>query len=159
MKTNSMDVLLPVIAQAVEEWRAQNSEEAINKSVKALLDKNSKEITFKLLGFKADWNGWELDHCNGRSGESSAGDFIRKAQSEAIKEWLTNVELPAISDAFKKKLQAEAKQVYTQAIEANLVQAMRAKATQDATELIKKATESNNLANYLKTYSLLNTGN
>ncbi len=109
---NPLDELLPVIAQAVADWQAIHTPDAIKKRVTKLLDESREEIVFKLLGFDKSWEGkWKLDHCNARSGESAAGDYLRNVQADAIKEWLSTIPLPTISPKmladFKKQYQLE----------------------------------------------------
>jgi hypothetical protein len=83
-QVNPVDSLLTSIACAVEEWKAKNTKEVIKTTVTELLDKESKQLTLKLLGFEDRWGKWEVDHCNGRGGESAAGDYLRIAQKTAI---------------------------------------------------------------------------
>lgn len=80
-KINPLNDMLGVVLQAVSDWRAKNTESALKTRVHELLDRNSKEITMKLLGFDSRYvKQWELDHCNGRAGESAAGDYLKRVQ-------------------------------------------------------------------------------
>ncbi len=154
---NPLDGMLAHIALAIHEWKSENSPEEIRKTIKKELDKHSKEILLKLMGFDNRWNQgrWELDHCNGRAGESSAGDYIKKHQAAAIKEWLGNVALPTLppelSAGLRKTCQTQYEEVFARALR-DLV---RQKATDDAHELIKKLTTPTQVDNYLKTLSLI----
>lgn len=132
---NPLDSRIPVIAQAVEEWKQQNTEKSLADKTKKLLDTHSEQIVMKLLGFEEDkWkeNAWELDHCNGRSGNSPAGDYLKQAQALTIKEWLANVKLPELSATKLKNLQAEFLNEYTYAYTRALRDLAQTKAKQDA---------------------------
>ena len=102
-KINVIDDAIPIIAEAVAEWKIRNSEEVLKRRVHALLDESSNEVVMKLLGFKESWGKWELDHCNGRSGNSPAGEYLKNAQQGAIAEWLKTAALPKLPRSRHKK--------------------------------------------------------
>ena len=154
---NVLDQALPMILEAVQEWKNENSSSKIKDRVKRLLDANSKEVTMKLLGFNDRLGRWEIDHCNGRSGESAAGDFIRKTQSEAVKDWLTNVCLPELDDKTKAQFKKQAKQIYQETILRGLRDSVQMRAKVDLDLLVKEITTSNQIDNYLKTMQLLSS--
>ena len=110
----------------------------------------------KLLGFNDRWGKWELDHCNGRSGESAAGDFIRKYQTEAIQEWLKTVCLPELDVKTKAQFKREAKAEYVDHIYRGLRNAAQERANADLQELLNELTSSDQLDAYFKTMKLLN---
>jgi vacuolar-type H+-ATPase subunit H len=72
---------------AAQKWLNEN-EPNIENIVTDMLDQRLVEIVAKLLGFNNSWGEWALDHCNGRSGESSAGDYLREKAGIAVKVWL-----------------------------------------------------------------------
>lgn len=75
--------------QAAAEWFDKHGSEAqVKYDVTKLLDSKREEIVANLLGFKIDWREWQVDNCNGRSGESAAGDLLRKTAGKAVDEWL-----------------------------------------------------------------------
>ena len=110
---NPINDLLPTVLKSIDEWKEKNSEEALTQRVHKLLDDNAKTIVLKLLGFDNRWNTWELDHCNGRKGESAAGDYLKQVQQEAIQDWLKKVKLPelnkTLTSVMKKELEADYK--------------------------------------------------
>ena len=110
---NPINDLLPTVLKSIDKWKEKNSKEVLTQRVHKLLDDNAETIVLKLLGFDNRWNKWELDHCNGRKGESAAGDFLRQVQQDAIQDWLKNVNLPklnkTLSSAMKKTLEADYK--------------------------------------------------
>lgn len=156
MKLNPIDELLPVIAQAVEEWKLKNTASEIKTKIIRLLDTNSKEITMKLLGFDHRWGKWELDHCNGRSGNSVAGDFIRNSHAEAIKEWLAQVSMPTLDTATKNKLIKQAQHTYEDYLGRAVRNAMEKKATNDAEQIIAHVTQSQQIDKHIQALKLLN---
>lgn len=155
---NPLDEALEHIAQAVEEWKATNTPEVLKRRVKALLDANSEKITLKLLGFKVDYKGaWDLDHYNGSSGNSSAGEYLQKHQSEAIQEWLKHLSLPKLSakahNEISKKLQSE----YHSQLLSNTWTVARDAADRDAKHLVEMVASSNHIDNYLKLVAIINS--
>jgi len=155
--SNPVDALLPAIAETVAEWKVTNSPETIKRKVNKILDESSKEIVMKLLGFNNRWDkDWDLDHCNGRAGNSTAGDFIVNANAEAVKEWLTEVSMPALDTKTKNKLLKDAANHYHDTLQRRVRAAIETRATKDADTLIATLSTSTDLDNYLKVMKLLN---
>lgn len=74
------------------------NEEFIEKRVHDIIGNNVNEIILKLLGFDRRWHntGYEIDHCNGRAGESFIGDYIKKTCQDKLKEWTDKIDLVSI---------------------------------------------------------------
>lgn len=152
---NPIDTLLPVIGQAIAEWQQINTAEKVSANVKTLLDKQSQQITLKLLGFDKSYDGWVLDHCNNRSGNSAAGDFLRKTQAEAIKEWLSTVTLPTLGDELKAALQKSAQKEYEHQISRKIRELTIQHAERTAKALVEAVATSNHIDNYIKMMRLI----
>lgn len=106
-----IDDLLGTVNQAIEEWKQKNDPAAVKKKVQTRLDKESETVVMKLLGFDSRYgDGWSLDHCNGRAGNSAAGDYLISVRGAEIKAWLQDVLMPVIPETVKKKLQKDAKE-------------------------------------------------
>lgn len=88
----NLDQVKQWIEQAKLSWLNDHlSEDTVRKKVRALLDKNVQLIIMKLLGFDVRYGReWEIDHCNSRSGNSAAGDFLRSQAGAAVNEWLND---------------------------------------------------------------------
>lgn len=123
-----LDKSLQYIAQAVHQWEAENTPELIKSRVISQLNKNTESMVLKLLGFDArSFGGWGLDHCNGRAGNSAAGDYLREHRQAAIEEFFKELSINAlITPALKKELTSE----FKKAFEEQLLSAVRAKAKQ-----------------------------
>ena len=152
---NPVDGVLEAIALAVAQWKEENTEETIKKKVIDLLNKNSEEITLKLLGFNNRHGQWALDHCNGRSGNSAAGDYLTTIQQTAIQEWMQTVTMPKLSNAMKDKLSKDMRHDYEHTLHKVIREAVFRQAEVDAQALISKLTVSNQAENYLKVVKLL----
>ena len=153
---NPIDYLLPVIAQAIEEWKESNTPQKLAVSVKSMLDKESKQITLKLMGFDSSYGGWTLDHCNGRAGNSLAGDYLYKFQAEAIKQWLSTVHMPVCTPDMQVALQKDAQRIYEQHLTRKVRELALQNADSDAKELIASVTKSNHVENHIKAMQLIN---
>lgn len=153
---NPVDGLLAAIACAVEEWKGKNTAEAIKKTVTDLLNKESEQITLRLLGFNDRYGKWEVDHCNGRGGNSAAGDYLRTFQKTAIQEWFQSVAMPKITPALQKNLAKDLQKTYDEFLSRGVREEVIAQAGRDAKELVKQLTVSNQAENYLKVLTLLN---
>jgi hypothetical protein len=154
---NPLDELLGHIAVAIEKWKAENTPEKIEAVINRKLDGHADTIILKLLGFDNKWASgtWELDHCNGRAGNSSAGDFIKEHSGEAIKRWLETVAMPSPSPKVTEQLKKSCRDAYQRAFEQRLGESIRMKAQRDADALLAKVTDPTQFDNYLKTLALL----
>jgi hypothetical protein len=127
--------------------------DSLTKHVHATLDKERDVIIAKLLGFEHDkWSSrkpidWEVDHCNGRAGESSAGQFLNEKGKEAVKAWLESLipNLPPPS----KQLEEAALKEYNETFRRHIMEAVRARAHENASSYIK-ALALTNLGQFLK---------
>lgn len=132
--TNPFQVVLESIVLALNEWHALHTPEEIKRDLFARMDKAQQQILLKLLGFNNSWGNWELDHCNGRSGDSAAGDYLRKQQAENIKAWLDQVTLPKIPKKVIDSLVAE----YQSNFDREITRHLEVMAKQAATEYLDK---------------------
>ena len=152
---NIIDRAIPLIAQAVTEWEQKNTAEVLTQRVHQLLDKSSKEVVMKLLGFNETWGKWELDHCNGRAGNSAAGDYLKEVQHSAIKDWLQTVSMPKLDKTVLTRLEKQAQSEYLQYINNEVRQLAHVQAQTDARELVTALTESKQIKNYLAAMQLI----
>lgn len=152
---NIIDRAIPLIAQAVTEWENKNTAEHLTQHVHQLLDKSSKEVVMKLLGFNDNWGKWELDHCNGRSGNSPAGDYLKEVQQGAIKDWLRTITMPKLDETLRVSLEKQAQSEYLQHMEDEVRRLARRQAENDTKELVAALTESKQIKNYLAAMQLI----
>jgi hypothetical protein len=157
-RINPIDGYIEHIANAVNEWKADNTPEHLKKTVKKELDSQANTILVKLLGFDASYgkDAWQLDHCNGRDGNSSAGDFIATHQAEAIKEWLSTVAMPTLSAKGLATAQASCQKKYEDQFHYALRNEVQARAQADAKNLVNSLVASKQLDNYLRAMALIN---
>lgn len=150
-----VDSILPHIAAAVAEWKAEHTGEKIKETVINLLNKESKQIVLKLLGFSESWGKWEVDHYNGRGGQSAAGDYLTKVQQEAIQEWLKCAVMPTLDKATKASMQKSAQQEYTYNLNRLVREYAISQAEFDAKAVIQQLVASDQVGNYLKVMALI----
>lgn len=134
---NPINDLLATVLKSINQWKEKNSEEVLNQRVHKLLDANAETIVLKLLGFDNRWNKWELDHCNGRKGESAAGDYLRQVQQDAIHDWLKSVKLPELNKTLSAAMQKSLKQDYENFLRNSLYDYAREEADKTAKEIIE----------------------
>lgn len=152
---NPVDSVLPFIASAVEEWKAAHTEESIKHTVTNLLEKNKEQMVLKLLGFNESWGKWELDHCNGRAGNSAAGEFLRAVQQTAIEDWMAKLILPTVSKTATAEIQKSANQSYRYELEKRVREMAVAQANKDAQAIIQSIVQSNQIEARLKVMQLI----
>lgn len=83
----SMEEAVAYAAQVRDEHLAALTPDAIDARVQKEIDRQFEDLLAKLFGMNNRWDYWEVDHCNGRAGESFLGDGIRiliKQRSEAF---------------------------------------------------------------------------
>lgn len=155
-----MENMLSVIGSTVAVWMKGNSEEVLARKVIAQLDSKQEEVVCKLLGFNDRWGKWEVDSCNGRAGNSAAGDYLRSVQKDAIEKWFKSVKLPPMSAAVTKSL----KTTYLSNLEYQLKESLRRKAEAQAAAIADKMVEQclsdeGATDNYFKLLALLEQTN
>jgi|WetSurSiteA1Bulk_404760.scaffolds.fasta_scaffold11078_8 hypothetical protein len=76
----------------------------LKEHVYKVLDAQLQTIILKVLGLNDHWGKWEVDHCNGRSGNSTIGDYIKETAKDHVASWVKKAigKLPSIpTDAVK----------------------------------------------------------
>lgn len=152
---NPIDDLLDHIALAIERWKAENTPETIEKKVRQLLDKNSDEVVMKLLGFDNHWGNWEIDKANGKNTATQAGQYMAALHQEAIKNWFSQVKLPALPSKVIKSIEQDARRAYEYELKNKASELARVAATTHATQLVTEFTSSRQVENRLKLMALL----
>lgn len=153
--------ILNYVLKGVMDWQAKNTEQHIKKAVHERLDKARDTIVLKLLGFNASSfvGTWELDHCNGRAGESAAGQYLRKVQSEAIQKWLEQIEIPDVKlpGTVIAKLRRNMRNEYESKLLQNMYALALKYAEADAESMFDEITKADRLHNIQKLMDLLGT--
>lgn len=155
---NPAHIVLEIVQQTIAEWKEKNPPEQIKKKTEKLLNNNSEEIVFKLLGFeKDDWGRkkFRIDHCNGRSGESAAGDYIRKHQMETIQAWLAQAPMPTLTPELKKEITSEAQYRYRQKFKEAFYSLVEAQANKEAEKAFEEISALLALDKHDKTIALI----
>lgn len=157
MSDNMNTEMIQLIDTAIDNWLAVNTPDVIEKSINKKLDEHKDEITLKLLGFDKNYGdrNWKLDHCNGRSGNSPAGEYLRDTQSVIVRQWLDKVPLPELTPTQLKKLSSDFNEVYLRALKKSLTTLVETKAKEDSHKLLKEIISTDNIENYLKTKALI----
>lgn len=140
MKTIKVAQIKKEAEAAVLQWVADN-DGRIGERIKSMLDSQVKKVVGELLGFDAGWGGWKIDHCNGRSGESAAGDWLRQQAGSAVNEWLTAQagKLPTLDAKDVRALRSEYKEVLLRNARSVLFEHARKQCENIAEQLIKDA--------------------
>jgi len=128
---NLVEISTENIQAAYMKWLAENTPETIQKKCLNILNKSQDDILRTLLGFEKDSWGrqeWKVDHCNGRAGESAAGDYLRRHQQVAIDQWLDQVDMPEMTSSMKKSMEKEAFNMF----ERTFIRTLEAKVTKYA---------------------------
>jgi len=153
---NTQEDLVEVINSALESWHAANTPEAIREKVHKSLDNSSKEVVLKLLGFTSRrGDRWELDHCNGRSGNSVIGDYLKKTQEQILHEWFAKIPLPELNKTETAQLSKSFASAYKEAFRSYISKAAVRKAEADAQALIDSLSPSKFLDNFMQLQQLL----
>lgn len=156
MSKSTQEYLLPFIAAAVDEWQKKNPPEVIKQRVFDRLDGMQEEIAMKLLGFNQSWGKWEVDHCNGRSGNSAAGDYLRNVQREAVQEWLKQLKFPTMSATHKKQIESSISDEYKNRMSSAMRRKAEEQANEDLNRVFAELSETSLINKYLSTIELLN---
>ena len=153
---NTQEELVEVINAALDSWHKANTPEAIREKVHKSLDASSKEVVLKLLGFNNRWsNGWELDHCNGRNGNSVIGEYLKKNQEQVLHEWFAKIPLPELTKTEMNNFSKSFACAYKEAFRSYITRAAVKKAEADAQALIDSLSPSKFLDNFMQLQKLI----
>ena len=157
MSEDSIKELIPLVENAINGWHTKNQPQHIVEYIHKKLDKSRDEVLLKLMGFNKDyWNGaWALDHCNNRSGNSIAGDYLRSVQQDAINDWLSKVALPKLSKTDSDRIAASFKAEYLRHLKRAVETYAQKKADEHARQLIDALVPSPAIDQYLQLKDLI----
>ena len=155
----ALQSLVPIINGAIHEWLEKQNPQAIRKKVFDALEAAKDEVVPKLMGFNKGsfGRGWEIDHCNGRAGESTIGDYMRKHVQEGIQQFIDQLNLVSLRPFTKAEIEAMRRDYREQVINRTR-QAVRDKAESDAIRLINSFSVDDLVSTIQKTQQLLGTG-
>lgn len=116
--------------------------EYIEKRVHDIINKNVNDVILKLLGFNNRWmsnDAYEIDHCNGRSGESFIGTYIKKQASEKLKQWADSVNISEVKlpKSAVQDMEKEFVAIYTRELRETLANRAITLAQETAEEYLK----------------------
>lgn len=154
--TSPLDKVIHEISTAMLEWSEEQTA-VIAKNVHKRLDQHRDEVLMKLMGFnKNSWGGgWEIDHCNGRNGNSVISDFLKESQAAAVKDWVSQIQMPAMTVAFKNKIAKEMQRHYEREIETSAYSVAKQKATDDLNAFLASVLSPTLVDKHLQMQALL----
>jgi len=155
----ALESLVPIINESVNEWLQNQKPEQIRKEIFDTLDQAKNTIAPKLLGFsKGSWNNrWEIDHCNGRAGESVLGDYLKKHQAEGIKAFLDQLNFAEVKPLTKTEIEGIRKE-YRSHLLSYVSESIREKARADADRLASQVCSTDIVQTILETQKLIGAG-
>ncbi len=155
----ALQSLVPIINGAIHEWLEKQNPQAIRKKVFDTLEAAKDEVAPKLMGFSKGsfGRGWEIDHCNGRAGESTIGDYMRKHQQEGIQQFIDQLNLVSLRPFTKAEIEGMRRDYRGRVINKTR-QAVRDKAEIDAIRLVNSLSVDDLVSIIQKTQQLLGTG-
>jgi len=131
------------ILKAREKWIEENlkSPQDLAAKVSDHLDRQVNTILGQLLGFDSRYGNWEVDHCNGRGGESLVGNFIKEIAGKEAAGWLLDkmVPLPELTKPQIKALRNDFSKRYEEKVRDELRGLIEKKAKEDAQRIFEAA--------------------
>jgi hypothetical protein len=148
--------LIQNIEKILNEWHTQNKEPDLRKIIFDKLDKGRDEVLYKLMGFKPEYNNaWQIDHCNNRSGNSIAGDYLKSTQGAIINEWLAQIALPKLTEQMRNNLTSSYQAEYQRVFQARVKEFAAMRATEDAKEAVELLAKGFPIDEFLQLKGLL----
>lgn len=112
---SKMEEFLNGIDSAVQQkFNSVSPQSIVDSIIKDFMDQRA-EVLAKLMGFSKDSfnKKWEIDHCNGRAGNSPIGNWISEAFSEKIKPIITEAFQEMLEGGFRETVKKEIKHELT----------------------------------------------
>jgi hypothetical protein len=136
-KVGAVEAVHIAAEAATQKWLKDYSGTCIEDRVKEMLDKSVDELIIKTIGFSNDWGKWEVDHCNGRAGESMVGDWMRGQVKDKVEAWLEEI-TGKFPTAVPAGIKASMKKEYMEQMTYQLRDMIRDRATKDAEEVLEQ---------------------
>jgi len=135
-KKTTIKDLKKAAEDAQQTWLDAHPPEEIECRVHELMNRNLQKIVIGLLGFEHRWDRWEVDHCNGRGGNSAAGDYLRSCASAAVDKWFRSVDLEKVK--IPNSLVKSMKQEFESKVKRDLQRMVTDAASGRATDLFEE---------------------
>mgnify|MGYP000238673770 CR=1 FL=1 len=146
--------LLDLYEEVIQEYVDSNPPKKIKAILEKEVDRQRVNILRTLLGLEHRYtNKWTVDHCNGRSGESAIGDYLRNVQAKEIHKIFDSMDM---SDVITKTIEKDIRLEYQINLKKGLISLVRKKAKEDAENIIKTVQEEFNVKDLLDTQEILN---
>ena len=137
--SDTQKALYQLTKELADEW-AENAEENIRERVNEILNKRIEELVLNLCGFSRNHTyGWQIDHCNGRSGNSPVGNFFKDALQDRIKYLAGKIEIPKAEEERIRKAFIDG---YLREYKSEMLVRARRLAKEHAERYAKKISES-----------------
>jgi hypothetical protein len=127
---------------ARDEWLAKAD---VPGRVSQMLDNKLKDVVGKLLGFDVRWGSeWRVDHCNGRAGNSAAGDYLREKCGASVNEWLDKAagDLPPLPKTAIRSIVSSYHEMLESAIRDQLYKKAQSEAEKIANSILRDVTST-----------------
>jgi len=113
------------------------------KENERLISTQLQRMIPKILGFNCDrWDqDWEIDHCNGRAGESLLGDLLRKKVIADATKWVEKQKWVTPSKKEVEALKREYREVFNNRVRTFVRDEAERKATQYIDGILREVTE------------------
>lgn len=113
-------VVADAVIETVERWLGSDSgATAVRERVETLLNHDIDDVVMKVIGFRRrsfDAGKWELDHCNGRSGNSIVGERLHRTAEKKAEEWMKRVMGDALEVDLTKEERDDLREEYLKMI-------------------------------------------
>lgn len=147
--------IISIVQSAIEEWNEANDPENIRDMVFSKLNQSRNEILLKLMGFDHRFGRWEIDHCNGRSGNSVIGDILKNLYKEAITDWVKENYSPSLTATQKQQIQSTYRAHYFDHLKRAARDLAEQKAQQNAQKIVDQLAKVEDVDAYIQTMTLL----
>lgn len=112
----------------------------ISQEVYRRLEHSAKEIVSKFMGMDLKWGSgsnshiWEIDHCNGRAGNTLVGQYFVNRVQKVVENWLDThvLEMFSVPDIFSAQQTQAMMSEYKRTFEHCVKKALLEKAEKDA---------------------------
>ena len=147
--------VISIVQAAINEWNRQNNLENIRDKVFSKLNQSRDEVLLKLMGFNDRWDQWEIDHCNGRSGNSVIADILYNLHKEALTDWVKENYSPKLTATQKQQIQSAYRASYFEYLRKSVRELAEQKARENAQKIVDQLVKVDDVDAYIQTMTLL----
>lgn len=137
MSKNNLSIIEKAVQEVYDDY-IKKELPGLQERIYQTCKQHERTYLLGILGFSERWGRLEIDHCNGRSGNSIIGNELKKAVEDLVKQWTEK----ALAENWEEIQEAESlyKEAFARKLREELREQAKEMAKKEAQRIIEKIT-------------------